>query len=331
MEFLFDVTRDSPFLSSFFPVVLLTPPPAPPLSPCPLNHHTLPHHSFSRDDIKKAFQAGHRRAQDALSATGFNLAVGEPIPMSRRQRGNTHGVLLHRTEPVVRGTQCLLTPDTWRTIWHDLPLRFHLKDVYKVFDTSVHGYSLKSFYEHCGSAAPTVLCVKTMAGDVLGAFLTYGWDYRLDEEGRGYFGNGEIFVFKQKSTKCEVYIWVGSKHFEDGETTPMPNSRNSASTLAVPPTNFHHSSGHHHHHKASHGHHHGKERDMGPPSFFMHGSTHRVCVGGGSAGHAIELDASLRRGRSLPSDTFGSPSLVSSGGGDFEVAAVEVWAFVEHH
>lgn len=273
--------------------------------------------SFSRDDIKRAYERGHALAKAALSATGYNLAVGEPMPRDRR-RGDTYAQLDISIDPVVQGPSPLISTAMWRIIWRDVPIRYHLKDLVRVFDTAQHGYSLNTFYKHCSSIAPTVLVVKTMAGDVFGAFLTYGWDYHLDEHGRGYFGNGESFVFRcntpaavaDGAPPCEVYPWVGiTSNAETGEPVLPPTP------IAAQPARGLHDG-----------------RDGGPPSLFMHGSIHRICVGGGSQGHAIELDSTLRVGRSQSSDTYGSPSLVhASSSGDFEVAAVQVFAFVEHH
>ena len=176
-------------------------------------------YNFSRDDIKRAFERGYKLAQAAMSSTGYNLAVGEPMPRDRKRRGDTYAQLGISIDPVVQGASPNLTPAMWRIIWRDVPIRYHLKDLVRIFNSGEQGYSLASFYKHCGSTAPTVLVLKTMAGDVFGAFLTYGWDYRLDEDGRGYFGNGESFVFRCNAQSaiadgapaCEVFNWVGTR------------------------------------------------------------------------------------------------------------------------
>lgn len=260
----------------------------------------------------------------AMSSTGYNLAVQEPVPKNRKRRGDTYASLSLSLDPVLRSPSKLLTPTALRIIWRDVPIRYHLKDLVRIFDTASHGYSLKSFYSRCGSTAPTVLAVRTMAGDIFGAFLTYGWDYRLDEDGRGYFGNGESFVFRcgdpasggvNGTVACEVFRWVGLG--EDDEPDQEADVKGGTSVGSESVSSAQDSS---------------KDENRGPPSLFMHGSSHRICVGGGRRGHAIELDGALRVGRSRPSDTYASPTLTSrSPKGDFEVASVEVFGFVEHH
>jgi len=272
---------------------------------------------FSRDDLKKAYQAGHRRAQEGLIGTKFSLAVDE-LPLSSKKQREQQAMV--RIEPVVKDAPGLLPMNTWRAIWKDLPPRFNLKDVKCIFDTAKNGYSLTSFFERCGSTAPTVMVIKTIAGEVFGAFLSYGWDYRLDDEGKGYFGSGETFVFVQSTgaggEEAKTYCWVGNKEVAEGEAA-LSVKASSAGRVRSGSFGRARSS---------------SDANLGPPAFFMHASPHRLCVGGGSSGHAIEIDASLKNGRSQPSDTFGSPSFVkSNAAGSFQVAALEVYSFVEHH
>lgn len=63
------------------------------------------------------------------------------------------------------------------------------------------------------------------------------------------------------------------------------------------------------------------------PVLYMHGAADILAVGGGVTGHALQLDEDLNEGCSVPSATFGNPRLVSSEGGGFTCAYVEVWGF----
>jgi hypothetical protein len=66
-------------------------------------------------------------------------------------------------------------------------------------------------------------------------------------------------------------------------------------------------------------------------SLFMHGDSDTLLVGGSQHGHSIRLDRTLSAGVSHASDTYASPPLVTDKGGQFTVATVEVYGFVETH
>jgi len=57
----------------------------------------------------------------------------------------------------------------------------------------------------CEEESPTVLLVRTTAGKAFGAFISYPWCER--HRSRGYFGNGDAFVFSLDD--FNVFQWVG--------------------------------------------------------------------------------------------------------------------------
>lgn len=63
----------------------------------------------------------------------------------------------------------------------------------------------------------------------------------------------------------------------------------------------------------------------GKDCFFMYSDHESVAMGGGSGGHAFSVRADLLRGSSVPTQTFGSPTLASAA--EFAIRDFEVWAF----
>eukprot|EP00045_Choanoeca_perplexa_P009394 m.90395 g.90395 ORF g.90395 m.90395 type:complete len:258 (+) comp14881_c0_seq2:1128-1901(+) len=137
------------------------------------------------------------------------LAVGETAPARDRRRGETYGRLALKKAPTVIEASDIVTLDTWKLIWRDVPIRYHLKHLKRLFSTNTDGYNLASFYNKCQQESPTVLLVRTASGESFGAFLTAAWDLRRHES--GYFGTGESFVF----TQLETYRWSGLDGAED--------------------------------------------------------------------------------------------------------------------
>merc|ERR1711916_97139 len=114
-------------------------------------------------------------------------------------------------------------------LWRDIPIRYHMKRLYKLFDTSTHGYSLATFYSRCSNEAPTLLMVRTDQGHSFGAFLTFAWSSRTRTE--GYFGNGETFVFSLKPCKC--YVWAGLTKDYEGDEPPSQFMHGSMNQLSI--------------------------------------------------------------------------------------------------
>ena len=70
-------------------------------------------------------------------------------------------------------------------------------------------------YNLCEEESPTVLLVRTTTGKAFGAFISYPWSER--HRSRGYFGNGDAFVFSLND--FNVFQWVGINP-ADGEDPP---------------------------------------------------------------------------------------------------------------
>ena len=61
---------------------------------------------------------------------------------------------------------------------------------------------------------------------------------------------------------------------------------------------------------------------------FLHCNHDRIAIGGGGAGHAIEIDDDLRHGTTYASSTFENEPLTPTT--DFECVGLEFWGFSEN-
>ena len=113
-------------------------------------------------------------------------------------------------------------------MWQELPARFHLKQLQLVFATVRDGYGLSTLLARAGDEAPTVMLVRTAAGERFGAYCSFPWcvsllilcivggaltprNYKFDCD-KNYFGNGECFVFSLTDAEDRpaiLYPWVG--------------------------------------------------------------------------------------------------------------------------
>jgi fatty-acid desaturase len=61
------------------------------------------------------------------------------------------------------------------TLWGFVPTRFRMKEIRRIFNSQNNGYSLSTLLSHAADEAPTVLLVRTVEGDVFGAYCSYPW------------------------------------------------------------------------------------------------------------------------------------------------------------
>jgi hypothetical protein len=160
----------------------------------------------STSEIERALLKGHVLAREAMEATGAAVGVGEHEAMG----GLSSPALA--TPPSVEPPpsdvgEPLMQPDHWDSLWKDLPVRFRLKSAQLLFSTARDGYRLQTFFDRCGDEAPTVLCIKTTTGHLIGAFVPHPWSQRTDANGR-YFGSPETFLFAT-APHYTSYTWAG--------------------------------------------------------------------------------------------------------------------------
>ncbi|XP_061765281.1 TBC1 domain family member 24 [Nerophis ophidion] len=230
--------------------------------------------------------------------------------------------------------QLALNPETFsseivsakemRDIWSWIPERFALCQPQLLFTTSTHGCSLNRFYSHCEGYEPTLLLIRTIDGDVCGAFLSTDWEERKRGGNKlSFFGTGECFVFRLKP-EMERYEWVVIRHPElasavknqSQEGTGTSEGQNSDSNILPQP-----------------------EKPLGElspflsarhfnlnsknTSMFMAGNFDSIIVGGGE-GNALYIDSELNHGRTGRCTTFDNPPLCAE---SFQVSLLEAWGF----
>ncbi|XP_029312443.1 TBC1 domain family member 24 [Cottoperca gobio] len=233
-----------------------------------------------------------------------------------------------------RNVQLALNPDTFsseivsakemRDIWSWIPERFALCQPQLLFTTSSHGCSLNRFYAHCEGYEPTLLLIRTIDGDVCGAFLSSDWAERKRGGNKlSFFGTGECFVFRMKP-EMERYEWVVIRHPELASSSKTPGQEDAASSdgqnsdnnclqqAEKPAGDLSPFLSAHHFNLNS------KNTSM-----FMAGNFDSIIVGGGD-GNALYIDSELNHGRAGRCATFDNPPLCAE---SFQVSLLETWGF----
>lgn len=104
-------------------------------------------------------------------------------------------------------------------IYRWLPQRITLMSHRRVFATEVDGCALRTLYQRCDTFEPTILLVRTIEGDVFGAYCSVAWDGRLKFKTLSYFGTGETFLFTLRPEVTQS-LWVGKKSPQNASTLP---------------------------------------------------------------------------------------------------------------
>ncbi|CAM2101812.1 TBC1 domain family member 24-like isoform X1 [Caretta caretta] len=273
---------------------------------------------FSRKEIW-LLQMANRKA---LAEKGITV-------VQRRQ-------LFHLAIDMLNFSSAIVTAQEMRIVWSWIPERFSLFPPVLLFSTSENGYSLQRFYSCCEGYEPTVLLIKTMQGEVCGAFLSSDWNERKKSGGRSsFFGTGECFVFSVRP-EMERYEWVFIKKPELTKAVPRSPCQRLPSpaspVLSTPPPDGHLASSNHLTVPVL-------QRAKGrlspylairhfllpskTASMFMSGTREGIVIGGGG-GQALYIDADLYYGRTEHCETFDNPPLCQE---NFQVQLLEVWGF----
>ncbi|CAG0890677.1 unnamed protein product [Cyprideis torosa] len=149
-------------------------------------------------------------AQQAISMTSNTLSIKQgmstPQPLPRNAAAP-------RGENPFLNFKCLLTSKQLLILWGWLPMRITMYQPHLLYTTDVHGCSLSTLYNKAQAYEPTILIVKTLDGDIFGAYCSSPWsDRNAKNEMTGYrhtyFGTGETFLFSLYP-ECRRYSWVG--------------------------------------------------------------------------------------------------------------------------
>ena len=259
---------------------------------------------FSSSYIAKCHAKGADVARQAMQAAGRNLGVLEAAPGgggagSQAQAPPAMG-MAPPFEPTTAAT-LLLGRAGMASLWlQAVPVRYQHRRPELVFTTDTHGYNLQRFYQHCGDHSPTLLLVRgipvapaggTAAGagvgaSLAGAYLSHGWTDR--HATRGYFGSGETCLIRCAQPAVPTATPATD---DDGAGPQVDVYRWSEQESAA--------------------------------AHFMTGDDARIAVGGGGAGHGLELDKDFEYGTTAACDTFLNHPLMATT--KFRCASVEVW------
>ena len=91
------------------------------------------------------------------------------------------------------------------TLYCSIPEKVALYKPKVIFSTSTNGYNMQTFFSCVEDYEPTLLLIKTISDEVLGAFLSAPWNERRDSI--GFFGTGETFVFSLLP-EAKIFKWV---------------------------------------------------------------------------------------------------------------------------
>ncbi|XP_076453809.1 GTPase-activating protein skywalker-like [Babylonia areolata] len=103
----------------------------------------------------------------------------------------------------------ILTVDQLVTIWNWLPPRYAICPPTMLFNSADLGTSLMTLYAHIEMEPCTVMVIKTVDGEVFGAFCADPWvERRTYSRPVRFFGTGETFLFTLVPERVK-YEWVG--------------------------------------------------------------------------------------------------------------------------
>lgn len=93
-----------------------------------------------------------------------------------------------------------------------VPARFHECTLRLLYSTEVHGMSLRTLYNRCRTASPTLVAIRDTHGRAFGCYAAQAWRASATR----YYGTGESFVFglnnektkkNKKGNRVHVFKW----------------------------------------------------------------------------------------------------------------------------
>lgn len=104
-------------------------------------------------------------------------------------------LLFQRPLPHLSRPSSFMTDDNWASLWSWIPARYRLLDLHLAFTTAEHGRHLATLYERCSGREPLLLLVETMAGSIVGVYISKAL---TTSHGPRFYGSGETFIFSLK-------------------------------------------------------------------------------------------------------------------------------------
>jgi len=151
---------------------------------------------------------------DALMNKAFALRM-KRRHMTKLNKKNRHKVVsiqepkvpIYYRPKIVEESQ-LISEMEFEFLWSWLPHRYCTRDPALVFRTSVHGYSLTSFFNYVGNHSPTILIIKTDKAEIFGAFVSHPW-----QKSKSFYGDRDCFLWRL-NPQPEMFGWdVGSTDY----------------------------------------------------------------------------------------------------------------------
>ncbi|XP_055344029.1 uncharacterized protein LOC129592089 isoform X2 [Paramacrobiotus metropolitanus] len=110
---------------------------------------------------------------------------------------------------LVKAVGSILSDQEFQDLWRFLPFRFRIYAPELIFSTSEDGISLFNFFVSARGHKSTIIAVKTLKGEIFGAFCADSWDERVHGKKEYlFFGTGETFLFSFDPV-LRLYPWVG--------------------------------------------------------------------------------------------------------------------------
>ncbi|EDV23947.1 uncharacterized protein TRIADDRAFT_57693 [Trichoplax adhaerens] len=269
-------------------------------------------------------------SSDLLLKTGFNISGLSRKTMTKYFEHNKRlidqGKLLYQfdktTNAVVVGplpdqNSNIVEPKQWSQIWNMIPDRFYIKVPIMLFTSAEHGCSLKTFYLKAADHEPMVLLIKTLEGEVFGAFVAASWERRKKHPNLSFFGTGESFLFTL-TPEVERYAWCGRVAYE----MMMKNSSDAGAKAASKFSSMNATDKRLAFQRTRTG---SLENFC---HYFMAADDSCIIIGGGD-GYGLWLDAELNKGSSARCQTFMNQPLTNSKDGTFVCACVELYGLID--
>mmetsp|Transcript_38 Transcript_38/g.107 ORF Transcript_38/g.107 Transcript_38/m.107 type:complete len:490 (+) Transcript_38:189-1658(+) len=101
----------------------------------------------------------------------------------------------------------VLEPSQCAELTMAIPARFRTGDWQLLYSTSLHGYSLQTFYAKTARRSPTLIAIRDSEDNVFGCYAPVPW-----KQSHAYYGTGETFLFAAQP-RVVVYKWAHSNSF----------------------------------------------------------------------------------------------------------------------
>ena len=200
----------------------------------------------------------------------------------------------------------ILTYNQIVTLWRWIPDRITLTGTpCMAYSSDNDGFSLTTFYSKSEIYEPTVLVIKTVGGEIFGAYCSTSWAERNAKDDKGarqvYFGTGESFLFS-----FSLPNQSSNGHGQNGSEETSGNGKKYAWIFAEGSSSAENLS----------------KQERHARELFLCGQHDMISIGGGN-GNGIYLDSTLNYGKTDKCLTFDNPPLCKEK--DFQIAAIEVF------